>query len=98
MNNLNNIEEISDLLAENILSETILSKDNIKTKCKVFLIAWQRINQTPKKQNINQCIINDANSYSLLKAYIKNNFSSHLDKKIIDELMENFYKIDNLMK
>jgi hypothetical protein len=98
MTNRNNIEEISDLLAQNILSETILTKENIKTKCKVFLIAWQRINTKPKKDILQQGFIDDANSFKILKTFIENEFKSHFDNKKIDELMNNFNKLNNLTK
>lgn len=98
MTERNNIEEISELLAKNILSETILSKENIKTKCKVFLIAWQRINTKPKKDIIQQSFIDDAISFKILKAFIENEFKRHLDNKKIDELMSNFYKLNDLTK
>jgi len=98
MTNRNNIEEISDLLAQNILSETILTKENIKTKCKVFLIAWQRINTKPKKDILLQRFIDDANSFQTLKAFIEYEFKKDFDNKKIDQLMNNFYKLNNLTK
>ena len=98
INNLNNIDEILELLAEFILSETILSKDNIKTKCKVFLVSWQRVNKRPKNNETNISIIADADKYHILKKYINTVFIKHFDKFKIIELMNNFYKIENVIK
>jgi crotonobetainyl-CoA:carnitine CoA-transferase CaiB-like acyl-CoA transferase len=81
-----------------ILREAGLSKENIKTKCKVFLIAWQRINTKPKKDILQQGFLDDANSFKILKAFIEYEFKKDFDNKKIDELMNNFYKLNNLTK
>ena len=98
MTNRNNIEEISELLAQSILSENFLSKENIKTKCKVFLMAWQRINTKPKSESVLQVYKDDADSYFILKSTIENEFKKHFDNKKIDQLMNDFFKIINLTK
>lgn len=87
----NKLDEMCELLADNILSDNIISKENIINKAKVFFISWQKVNLNPKK--INNAILEDANSFNLLKKFIETYFKQEFDNKKIDKLMEGFYKI-----
>jgi len=68
------LDEISELLAEDILSDNIISKDRIITKSKIYFVFWQRINSFSKKDEVTNELKRNSASFHILKTYIKENF------------------------
>ena len=97
LNNLLNIDELCDLLAENILSDNMLQKKQISLKCKIFMLAWQRANTFPKNLEKSKSLIIDGYKYQLLKKFVQENFTKKYGSVVADELNE-FYKIEKLIK
>ena len=98
IDNTKNLDEISSMLADNILSENILSKEKIIQKCKIYFKFWQRINSFPKKDNVNYQILMDAASYKTLRDFIYDKFTEKINRNEIEILMKEFYQINDLLK
>jgi hypothetical protein len=97
------LDKISELLAEDILSDNIISKDKIITKSKIYFVFWQRLNSFPKKDEVTYELKRNSVSFHILKLFIKENFcnSSEIEyqtkmQKFFDlqETLE--YKIEDL--
>lgn len=91
------LDEISKLLAEDILSDNIISKEKIITKSKIYFIFWQKINQFGKSDIVNLEFKRDAHLYHILKSYIKENFcnNSEIEYK---EKMQKFFDLEKIIQ
>lgn len=86
LNNTLNINELSNLLAENIISDNIFEKDRIALKCKVFMLAWQRANSLPKNLEKAKNLIEDGIKYQIFKKLT----CEFIEKNLSKNQMENF--------
>lgn len=96
LNNLISIDELSDLLADNILSDSMLQKKQISLKCKIFMLAWQRANSFPRNLEKSKSLIIDGIKYKLLIKFIKENMYEKYGFAV-DDILNEFYKIENLI-
>lgn len=91
------LDEISQLLAEDILSDNIISKDRIITKSKIYFIFWQKINQFGKKDEVNHIIKRDAALFQLIKSYIRENFCNNSEIEYLTK-MKVFFDLEKTLE
>jgi hypothetical protein len=98
INNLLNINELCDLLADNILADNIFTKEKISLKSRVFMNLWCRANTLPKNLEKSKNLIEKGLKYEILKKHITIKLKNEIGEKKTNEILEEFYKIENLIK
>lgn len=98
INNLLNINELCDLLAENILADNMFTKEKISLKSRVFMLAWCRANTIPKDLEKSKNLIEKGIKYDIFKKHIKIKLQHEIGEKKTNEILQEFYKIENLIK
>jgi len=91
------LDEISELLAEDILSDNIISKNTIITKSKIYFVFWQRINSFIKKDQVTHQLKRDALSFCMLKTFVKENFCNNSEIEYKTK-MQKFFDLQQILE
>jgi hypothetical protein len=73
------INELSKLMAKHILEDNMLDIETVARKAKIYLLAWQRTQQIPKKiEKLTQIQI-DGIKYQIMKKHYENVILENID-------------------
>jgi len=92
------LDEISQLLAEDILSDNVISKEKILTKSKVYFVFWQLINQFPKKDFVNYETMRDAALYKTFRTFVKEYFLKHYTEVEYLNILKKFNDLEKVIQ
>jgi hypothetical protein len=98
LNDRLNIDEITNLLAENIIQDNVFEKSRIALKCKIYMLCWQRANKLPKNLEKAKYLIEDGLKYTIQRKLFIEYIENNLGKEKMEEFIIECNKILETIK